>query len=873
MRRTPVRVQPEPKPAARQRRLPALLFGLWAGLLLAASARPCHAQAGTIERIEVEGNEFISDEAFVALTDLEPGDAFDPKVLQAEFWKVWNSGLFEDIRIEQAEGARGGHVVIFVVREKPRIDSVTYEDTKAVGRSRIDEVLKDNAADIPVNTPLDQEKISRTKRLLEELFASEGYPDARVTVVQRRIGRSRVGLDFRIDPGAKIKIDAIDFSGNTVFSDKELKAALKTTKESGLFTKLSNKSVFYRQRFQEDLQAVRNLYRSKGYIDAEIGDPITRDAGPGKSGKEERRFVRLEVPIKEGRQYRMGNLSISGNTVYTNADLRPLIPLAPGEVLNDELLKLGLTRINNRYGDNGYLYASSAPRYDKDEAAGTAAVDIQISEGAAYTVRRIEFDGNVRTRDEVLRREMRISEGELFSRRDFLISSRKIAQLGFFELDGEPVVTPVPGTNEVDVKVRGKEVGRNEIQFGGGYSGVDGFFATFSFFSRNFLGRGSAFSVSGQLGGETTRYSLSYVEPYFLRTKSSIGGSIFAREQEFTGFDRDGQGGSIFWSYPTSTFSYFRTTAAYENSKITGRRSSSVEDDEFTTYSLTPSFTFDNRDNPLRPTRGRRLNVDLEVGASRDDDPDYPLAPFKDVADVNFIKPAVGLTQYFRTFKKHYVGIHAEAGLVTPWSGSDDSPHPEDGIDAPYLPVFERFFLGGERSIRGVETRSVGPQLRQFKKHLTAVDCDEDGSVYVDPVNPVTFEPGEGPGTYCPGFDERDLYDELAIGGDAYWLVNFEYSIPFSNIFEATAFLDVGNSFGVNHLDLYDLIDPEPGDRIVVTDSDPFDAKATAGVELRFHTPVLQQPLRLIYGCKVFGDFEDDAGSCDFQFSIGRTFQ
>ncbi len=853
------------------RRVPALAFLAMLASLLALLPAAARAQAGSIEKIEVEGNEFISDEAFLALTDLEPGDAFDEKTLQTEFWKVWNSGLFEDVRIEQASGARGGHVVIFVVREKPRIDSVTFEQVKAVSRTRIDEVLKDNDAQITPNTTFDQERVSKTKRLLEELMASEGYPDARVTVHQRRVARSRVALDFKLDPGARIKIDEIDFTGNSIFSDKQLKEALKRTKESGLFSKLSSKSVFYRPRFQEDLQGVRDLYRSKGYIDAEIGEPVLRDAGPGKSGKEERRFVRLEVPVKEGRQYRLGKLSITGNTVFGAEELRPLIPLAPGEVLNDQLLKLGLNRIDNRYGDQGYLYASSAPRYDKQGDQAVAAVDIQITEGSPYTIRRIEFDGNVRTRDEVLRREMRITEGKLFSRRDFLISSRKIAQLGFFELEGEPTITPVPGTTEADIRVKGKEIGRNEIQFGGGYSGVDGFFATFSFFSRNFLGRGSALSVTGQLGGETTRYSLSYVEPYFMRTKSSLGGSVFSRDQTFTDFERKGRGGSIFWSYPTSTFSYFRSTASYENSKITGRRTT-TNDDEYTTYSLTPSFTFDNRDNPLRPTRGRRFNVDLEVGASTDEDPDYG-PPFDDVGTVNYLKPGAGFTQYFRTRKKQYVGIHGEVGLLTPFSGTKRDQLPEDGIDAPYLPVFERFFLGGERSIRGVETRSVGPRVRQYRAHSIFVDCNEDGDFVVDPMNPAVADPGESPGQYCPGFDDRDLRDEVSIGGDVYWLLNFEYSIPFSSIFEATAFVDVGNSFGVNHVDLGDVLGLLDGDRVVVTDSDPFDARATAGVELRFHTPVLQQPLRLIYGCKVFGDFDDDRGSCDFQFSIGRTFQ
>lgn len=845
------------------RALACLLLGLGLGAAPRALAQAAASQSGAIEKIEVEGNEFISDEAFLALTDLEPGDPFDTKDLEGEWWKVWNSGLFDDVRIEQAPGPKGGHVVIFVVREKPRIDSVSYEDTKTVGKSRIEEALKENSAEITANTAYDQEKVSKTKRLLEELFASEGYPDARITVVSRHVARSRVALEFKVDPGAKIKIDEIDFVGNTVYSDGQLKQALKKTKESGLFTKLSKKSIFYRPRFQEDLQGVRDLYRSKGYIDVEIGDPVLRDAGPGKSGKEERRFVRLEVPVTEGRPYRMGKLSISGNSVFPSDDLRPLIPLAPGEVLNDSLLKLGTTRIDNRYGDRGYLYASSVPRYGKHPETGTADVDIQITEGAAYTVRRIEFDGNVRTRDDVLRREMRLSEGKLFSRRDFLISSRKIAQLGFFQIDGDPVITPVPNANQVDVTVRGKEVGRNEIQFGGGYSGVDGFFATFSFFSRNFLGRGSQFSISGQLGGRTTRYSISYVEPYFMRTKSSLGGSVFARKQQFSGFDRDGQGGSIFWSYPLSTFSYFRTTVSHERSTISGR-SADIRDDQYTTYSLTPAFTFDNRDNPLRPSRGRRLNVDLEVGNSRDDKPDLPAA-YRDVGDVNYFKPGLGFTQYFRTFKRQYVGIHAEGGLITPFTGGGSDPFPDDFIDVPYLPVFERYFLGGERSIRGVKTRSVGPRMAQFRPtggvHAAASDCNADGDT-------MDTDIGEGAGATC-----LRAMDDVAIGGDAYWLVNLEYSIPFSSIFEATAFLDVGNSFGVSHINRGDVFKGVDGDTFVTTDSNPFDAKATAGVELRFHTPVLQQPLRLIYGCQVFGDFLENQGTCDFQFSIGRTFQ
>ena len=307
-----------------------------------------------------------------------------------------------------------------------------------------------------------------------------------------------------------------------------------------------------------------------------------------------------------------------------------------------------------------------------------------------------------------------------------------------------------------------------------------------------------------------------------------------------------------------------RATAAWENSKILGN-SSGVEDDEYNTFRVVPSFTFDNRNNPYRPTRGLRFNAAIDLAASKDENPNYDEARF-DQGMVEFVKPEIGYTQYWRGHKRHYIGVHAEGGLVTPVSGSGaDDPVVDDNIDTPFLPVFERYFLGGEHSVRAVETRSIGPKLAQYRAtggfHVVPVDCNGDGDT-------ADVEFGENSGGTC-----LVLQNDVEIGGDAYWLMNFEYSVPFSEMFELTAFVDVGNSFGVNHLDVFSLIDELDGDKIVISDSDMFDAKATAGIEVRFHTPVLQQPLRLIYGCKVFGDFNDDAGTCSFSFSIGRTFQ
>ncbi|MEM7248820.1 MAG: outer membrane protein assembly factor BamA [Acidobacteriota bacterium] len=796
-----------------------------------------------IEAFQVQGNEFISDEAFLALTDLEIGDVFEEEALQAEFWKVWETGLFEDLRIEAAEGPRGGQVVIFTVREKPRIDSVRYDKVKAFGEDRLQEILREENSLITVNSTLDEEKVGKTKKILEELLSSQGFPDARVSVDKRRVAPSRIALHFRIDAGPKVLIGELTFSGNQVFSDRELRKMLENTGQKWLGSFIKDRSSYYLPRLESDLAAVREAYGAKGYLDASVGQPDVRDLQPGKSGKEEKRLVSVDVPIDEGKPYRLGKLTVSGATVFTPTELRALIPLGEGEILNQALLNLGITRIDNIYGDAGHLYAVSSPRYVPDADRLVADVDVQVTENERYTVRRVEFDGNVRTRDEVLRREMRVQEGDVFSRSDYFLGLRKIGQLGFWELEGEPQIRPVDGPDpEVDINIRGREVGRNEIQFGGGFSGIDGLFATFSFSSRNFLGRGAQFQASGQLGGRTTTYSLSYVEPYVFNTQASLGGTLTARDRDFDGFDQEGRGASLTWAYPTSTFTSVRVTGRWESSKIVDD-DNAAQDDEFTTYSLTPSFRLDTRNNPFRPSRGRNLSGSVEFGFSDDETPDV----FSEGGNVAFLKPRFEFTQYWRTKGRQYAALHLEGGLLESLTSADERAVggqpgtatdnvPSDLISPPYLPVFERYFLGGESSIRGVEIRSVGPRIRHF---------DSNGN----------------------------LLEERAIGGNAYYLLNLEYTVPLSEIFELTFFTDIGNSFGVENLHIHDLVNTRHEDVIELIDTDPFDAKGTAGIEFRFHTPVLQQPLRLIYGCKVLGDFFDDEGSCDFEFSIGRTFQ
>jgi len=806
-------------------RAPAGLGGraalLFLSVLLMASV-PSVGQEAVIDELRVEGNDFISDEAFLALTSISVGDPFDVKRVRGEFRKVWNSGLFENLRIEAEPGTRGGVTLIFVVEEKPRVDSVRYEKTEALAPRKITEALEQNGLSIRSGEPVDEAKISQNVKLIEELLSREGYTDATVEVVREDVSRHRVSLFFSIDPGLRSRIKEIHFEGNTVMKDGRLRKIMKETSEHWVGSLFTSHDVYYPTRLQGDLESIVAEYKKKGYLDIRIGEPRLDDLG--KSEKKERRWVSLTIPINEGPLYTLGDVKFSGNEVFSSPELRILVPVQPGEMVNDSLVQLGRSRIENVYGDAGYIFVSAPHIYERrQDQEGVADLVYRINEDRKFFVNRIDFEGNVKTKDAVLRREMRLMEGDVFRRRDFNLSLRKIAQLGTFQLDPDtPTVEKVsPTSDRVNVTIRGEEVSRNELQFGGGYSGLDGFFATASFSSRNFLGRGESLSASVQLGGRSQRGSIQYVIPYVFHSRNTLGFSLFIRDLEYTDFNRKGQGGQVWMQFPFHNFSLWSLLYRYEDNEVTADDDiAGVVANDVVTGSITPAYLLDSRNNPFKPTVGNRLRASMEVASEA-------LG-----GDINFYKPIVASSWRFgqkqvpgRTRPSPYFAVNIEAGFL----GS-----PDDDV-----PVFERFFLGGEQSLRAFETRTISPVIR----------------------NKVT-----GAVSY--------------LGGNQFYQGNFEYAIPLNDFFEVVTFLDFGNAWGTDYIDPLSLIDFDPDgdgfpdytpDDFEILDNDAFsDIRYSAGVETRFYTPVFILPVRLIFGCNL--DPRPGETQCEFQFSIGRTF-
>jgi len=547
------------------------------------------------------------------------------------------------------------------------------------------------------------------------------------------------------------------------------------------------------------------------------------------------------VQVSEGARYKIGTLTVSGNTVFTDQELLAQVFSRPGGVANNGTFDLAVKRIQRMYEDKGYAYATARREIERHSDEKTADIHFIVNEDKPYTVGRIEFTGNIATQDRVLRREFRLNEGDLFSRTVLDNSVGKINQLGYWEVKPEDVsVTPNEGTSTVNVVVPGQEKGRNEIQVGGGYSGVDGAFFTGLYSTRNFLGRGQIVSLSLQIGGRRNLYQISYTEPYFLNKPYTFGLSLYRSDQQFAAAQTSqGRGFGVVFGRQIGYFQSVQLRYDFQKvqsnglqpqlgfATVPGQSATLVSAVASNTISkVTPSWFWNSVNNPYRPSRGWSLLTDFEISGG-------PLG-----GDTNYLRPRAIATRYFKAWRQTFFGVHTELGMIRTWAGGSA----ENAANVNGIPRFQRFYLGGETyGPRVFQTRDISP-LRYARVNALGdvVETTKDPSG-----RPVKDFDLNGDGVV----DRNDL---VSLGGDRYWLLMTEYTIPFQTPVEIALFFDAGNA----------LFEDTPWSLA--------DYRASAGFEMRFYLPVFPVPLRLIYGWPLRKLPEDRTSA--FTFSIGRSF-
>lgn len=769
-----------------------------------------------VAEVVVRGGKTVTPETIAFYLGVKPGDPYDAVRLRRSFPKLWESGLFDDLKLEE-ESAPGGVRIVAIVKERPRVADLEFRGNKKLTTSQLKDKLKEGKVEIRVGSPVSLADVSKGKAVLIDAYRAEGFRSAAVDTRVEPMGENESRIVFLCDEGDKIKIDSLEFVGNTVFSATRLRYAMKKTRQANFYQFWDSKDVYNQANYEEDIESVKKVYQNAGYKDVVVKDPIieTFVMNPSETRPEKvKRRAAITIPIVEGERYYQGDLKIEGATVFPGDRLLAFFNWSPGKPLSRAVLADGMKVLDEIYRGRGYIYAFMNPEYVERPGKGNLVdVVVRVTEGDMFRVGRVEFTGNKTTKDKVLRRELQLFEGDVLDMESFKKGLMKISQLGYFKIEEDPDFKVDPERKVVDVTVKGIDTNRNEIQFGAGYSQLDGIFGQFQFATRNFLGRGDTIGVQFQRGGRSNFFDLSFSEPWFLDKRMSIGGSIYNRTLEYSDVDQRTKGLSASIGYGLGLFDgislfygFTDTKSRYEVFPAPAPPGAGIPPPAYADYvgktsAIAPGYRYDSRNDPFDPTRGRRLSLSVSVAGG-------PLG-----GDFSYVKPVANATIYHNLSRKSHVAVNVEGGYVAPYEGQD-------------IPIFERFRIGGDRSVRGFAYGSIYPLN------------DNDQAFFSD--------------------------QGALLGGDKYMVLNVEAVYYMAGPLKFVLFFDAGNAWHESQ------------------SFNPLKMRASVGAELRMFLPIFQAPLRFIYGVnldpKVIKGIDGSplAGGTekrsDFQFSIGTTF-
>jgi outer membrane protein insertion porin family len=820
---------PAPTPVAPAAAVPAPEAAPTRQEVPAAGVAPPASAADRIIGIRVIGYQTVSPDTIAHYLSIKVGDVYDPEKVRQNFPTLWEAGLLENAKIE-AERSPDGVTLVVTVEERPLVKEVDFVGNKKLSTSQIKDALKEAKVEVHAGAPLSLRDVARARSVIADFYTTQGFRSATIDYRIDDLSKTEKKVVYLIDEGDKVKIESIQFTGNTAVSAQSLRNAMSKTKVAVWWRLLSDNTVYSQANYEADVESIKGLYQSKGYKDVVVKDPIldVYVTNPKAKPEKAKRRVRITIPIVQGEKFYTNEIKItrvlqSGQpaeppevTVFpSHVLLKQFKELPPGSVLNRDRLVEALASIENLYKTRGYIYWFADPAYT-EVGKDRVDVDVKVFEGEKFYLGRLEVQGNTMTRDKVIRREFGLDEGDVMDMEAVKKSIQKISQLGYFKLGEEPQFSVRPEEKKVDLVLKGSETSRNEIQFGAGYSGYDGFFGQFSFQTRNFLGRGEIIGVSAQLGKVSKFFDISYTIPWFLDKNQSVGASLFSRKVVYSSVQEQRKGGTLFYGKGIGLFDSISALYAYEDINADYPVASApvppgqpappqkLVATQGTTSSLTPAYRYDSRNDPMNPTRGFRFTTAVQI------------APDLFGGTNSFIKPTIGSTVYFPVpIPRHAIlALNAEVGYVVQ-------------VGSTPLPVFERFQLGGEQSMRGFSQGAVVP----LHPKTNMVFTDDFGRV---------------------------------LGGNKFFVINVEYQ--FLTIGPATllAFVDFGNNY---------------------YDSQSFDlsnVRYAFGGELRVFLPIFQAPLRFIYainpnpiqpldqyGFPLANLKEKPSG---FTFSIGRTF-
>ena len=688
-----------------------------------AGEEPLPPAKKIVKAVEIKQNKAVSESFILSKIKTKVGSEFSQNIANEDLKRLYATGQFRDIKIDLSD-YDGGLKVTFIVIEKEILREIKISGNRAFKKKRIESLVKSKAGEV-----LDRRQVKEDAKEIAQFYAKKGFSRVKVEdEIKVDEATNEARLYISIDEGKKIRIKKITIEGNEEFNDKKILKVMTAKRRT-----LIRSGFFKKDTFDVDIEKIIAMYKRAGYMDVQAEGKLDYDTEPGK--------LLITIKVLEGRKYLTGDIVIKGNKIFSKDDIIEKLNMKSGSVFSQDNIRRDISSIQGYYFENGYINAEikSDTTFNKD----TERVDItyDVTENELVYVNKLIIKGNVKTKDAVIRREMKIVPGEHFDGKKLRRSKENLYNLGFFEevtYDTEPTAVP----DKQDMIVNVKEAKTGELSFGAGYSTVQDFvgfaeikqnnFDLFNF--PTFTGGGQNLKLRGEVGTVRKDYELSFTEPWIFDRPVSFGFDLYKKtisesESFGYGYDEKRQGGVLrlgkaLGEWTKGDIAYRLEEIDISNIPEDASADFKLEEGSNTIKSVALLLSKDTRDNIFNPTTGWVRTGSVEVAGG----------PFG--GDKDFVKYIGTSAWYFPMFGENVLELKLRAGIVDGFS------------DSPIVPIYERFYAGGANTIRGYRERRIGPK------------------------DPNTDDP---------------------IGGESMFVGNAEYLFPIMKSLKGAVFCDIGN--------------------------------------------------------------------------------
>ncbi len=640
-----------------------------------------------VTAIEIRGNKRIELPAIAGRLTLKSGDPYTPENVRGQIKILYDTGFFEDVQVETESGA-GGVALAFLVREKPFITEIVFDGNQALSDDKLKEKIT-----IKSQAFLDQLQAKESAEKIRLAYQGDGYFNCRVTPVVQTLDEDRKRLTFFINEGDKARVKTVDFDGLHAATKDEMFKVMATREWIpwyGLFTQLklpssfSDAGVLKREEMNNDVERIKEILLNKGYLNARVGLPAVELS-------DEKKWFVITYAVTEGEPFTIGEIGFRGNTVFEDPELRQGLKMKEGEIFQRQKLRDEITRLNDLYGGRGYSFADVSPNVIPNTEDRTAAIILTIKEGEMMRIRQINIHGNEKTKDNVIRREIRVDEQDVIDTPSLKRSFQRLNNLNFFET--VEILPAQVGVDKVDLNVRVKEKPTGQFSVGGGFSTLDRIVAIADITEGNLGGNGWMGRVRGQLGQQRTIGLITFRNPYVNDSLTSMQLDVYRTATNYITYFETKSGASVTlgrWlsEYATGSVSLFAEELNFKNPQA------GICPDRFplvcgqlgnqTTTGFRTSLSRDTRDFFMDPRTGWRATVGFDLGT-----------PYLGGSN-NFYKYSLDVIKYTPLPFDTRIATRVRYGAAV-------------GIDGRPIPLTERYFVGGINTMRGFVFGRAGP--------------------------------------------------------------------------------------------------------------------------------------------------------------------